>query len=315
MTDEDIQSSVLEIAGTNVSTAYITCPADPAKTLGIKLPFLVMVIKNMNKYFSFEVQASTGCTCWDWRGGLHVRAMAGSGWAAAVTAAPLTVLYTCEQPSHEQQLTANHLCCHGTLPILPFLSPLQVLDDKNVRRRFRASNYQVRPAEGGEQQAPGRVQHRAPFLPPIHLPCRPPASHPPCHPASLLPTHTTHCSPPRASSPSSAPCPCAWTRAGTRHVLCCLRCWQGCGGCIGFAWGSRQPSSLPCCARPCNPACAAAHPSPACPLSHPTHHSPESLPCLLRPLEVSQVQFNLADFVKRAYGTNYVETLRVQVGG
>lgn len=26
-----------------------------------------------------------------------------------------------------------------------------------------------------------------------------------------------------------------------------------------------------------------------------------------------QVQFNLADFVKRAYGTNYVETLRVQV--
>lgn len=71
--DEDIQSSVLEVAGANVSTAYITCPADPAKTLGIKLPFLVMIVKNMNKYFTFEVQ---------------------------------------------------------------------VLDDKNVRRRFRASNYQ-----------------------------------------------------------------------------------------------------------------------------------------------------------------------------
>lgn len=27
----------------------------------------------------------------------------------------------------------------------------------------------------------------------------------------------------------------------------------------------------------------------------------------------NQVQFNLADFVKRAYGTTYVETLRVQV--
>ena len=26
--------------GTNVSTTYITCPADPSKTLGIKLPFL-----------------------------------------------------------------------------------------------------------------------------------------------------------------------------------------------------------------------------------------------------------------------------------
>ena len=74
ITDTDIQSSVLEIMGQNVSTTFITCPADPSKTLGIKLPFLVMIIKNLKKYFSFEVQ---------------------------------------------------------------------VLDDKNVRRRFRASNYQV----------------------------------------------------------------------------------------------------------------------------------------------------------------------------
>lgn len=56
--------------------AMLLCsPADASKTLGIKLPFLVMIIKNLKKYFSFEVQ---------------------------------------------------------------------VLDDKNVRRRFRASNYQVR---------------------------------------------------------------------------------------------------------------------------------------------------------------------------
>lgn len=74
ITDNDIRSSVLEIMSTNVSTTFITCPADPKKTLGIKLPFLVMLIKNLKKYFSFEVQ---------------------------------------------------------------------VLDDKNVRRRFRASNYQV----------------------------------------------------------------------------------------------------------------------------------------------------------------------------
>lgn len=59
--------------GTNVSTNYIVCPADSKKTLGIKLPFLVMILKNLKKYFTFEVQ---------------------------------------------------------------------VLDDKNVRRRFRASNYQ-----------------------------------------------------------------------------------------------------------------------------------------------------------------------------
>lgn len=73
ITDNDIQSLVLEVVGTNVSTTYITCPADAKKTLGIKLPFLVMIIKNLKKYFTFEVQ---------------------------------------------------------------------VLDDKNVRRRFRASNYQ-----------------------------------------------------------------------------------------------------------------------------------------------------------------------------
>eukprot|EP00116_Pleurobrachia_bachei_P004932 sb/3465194/ len=56
ITDNDIQSLVLEIVGTNVSTTYITCPADPKITLGIKLPFLVMIIKNMKKYFTFEVQ-------------------------------------------------------------------------------------------------------------------------------------------------------------------------------------------------------------------------------------------------------------------
>merc|ERR1711907_527934 len=55
ITDQDIQSSVLEVMGTNVSTNYITCPADPNKTLGIKLPFLVMILKNLKKYFTFEV--------------------------------------------------------------------------------------------------------------------------------------------------------------------------------------------------------------------------------------------------------------------
>jgi hypothetical protein len=47
LTDSDIQSSVLEIMGTNVSTTFITCPEDPKRTLGIKLPFLVMIIKNV----------------------------------------------------------------------------------------------------------------------------------------------------------------------------------------------------------------------------------------------------------------------------
>ena len=58
---------------THHSTCFITCPSGTAQTLGIKLPFLVLVVKNVKKYFSFEVQ---------------------------------------------------------------------LLDDKNIRRRFRASNYQ-----------------------------------------------------------------------------------------------------------------------------------------------------------------------------
>lgn len=72
--DDDIQSNVLEVVGSNIQSTYITCPADLSATLGIKLPFLVLVVKNVKKYFSFEIQ---------------------------------------------------------------------ILDDKNVRRRFRASNYQV----------------------------------------------------------------------------------------------------------------------------------------------------------------------------
>ncbi|KAG2382673.1 hypothetical protein C9374_005253 [Naegleria lovaniensis] len=56
ITDQDIQSSVLEIVGINISTTFINCPANPKNTLGIKLPFLVMVIKNLKKFFSFEVQ-------------------------------------------------------------------------------------------------------------------------------------------------------------------------------------------------------------------------------------------------------------------
>jgi hypothetical protein len=73
--DVDMQSSVIEIVGANVSTNFVQCPADPNQTLGIKMPFLVLLIKYLKKYFTFEVQ---------------------------------------------------------------------VIDDKGVRRRFRASNYQVR---------------------------------------------------------------------------------------------------------------------------------------------------------------------------
>ncbi|KAH7644457.1 cilia- and flagella-associated protein 20 [Dermatophagoides farinae] len=74
ITDNDIQSLVIEITGSNVATTYVTCPPpQPRSSLGIKLPFLILIVKNLKRFFSFEVE---------------------------------------------------------------------ILDDKNVRRRFRASNFQ-----------------------------------------------------------------------------------------------------------------------------------------------------------------------------
>lgn len=57
VTDPDIQSLVIEISGANVATTFVTCPADnPRLSLGIKLPFLLIIVKNMKRFFSFEVE-------------------------------------------------------------------------------------------------------------------------------------------------------------------------------------------------------------------------------------------------------------------
>jgi hypothetical protein len=121
ITDQDIQSSVLEIMGTNVSTNYITCPADPKKTLGIKLPFLVMIIKN-----------------------LKVREGRDSGSRAGMRRVDAQT-----EPAHETMLLTptplfSGCACACVFPVAQkyFTFEVQVLDDKNVRRRFRASNYQ-----------------------------------------------------------------------------------------------------------------------------------------------------------------------------
>ena len=56
ITDPDIRSVALEIVSLNVINTYITCPPGPKEELAIKLPFLVVVIKYLKKYFSFEIQ-------------------------------------------------------------------------------------------------------------------------------------------------------------------------------------------------------------------------------------------------------------------
>lgn len=54
LTDGEVNSLVLEIVSTNVATTYIRCPKNN-QILGIKLPFLVMIVKNLKRYFSFEI--------------------------------------------------------------------------------------------------------------------------------------------------------------------------------------------------------------------------------------------------------------------
>jgi len=53
--DNDMQSSVIEIIGANVANNLIKIPNENKKTLGIKMPNLVFQIKNLKKYFMFEV--------------------------------------------------------------------------------------------------------------------------------------------------------------------------------------------------------------------------------------------------------------------
>lgn len=55
ITDDDIKSLVLEIKSSNVSTTFITCPK-VNMSLGIKLNHFVMIVKNMDKFFSFELE-------------------------------------------------------------------------------------------------------------------------------------------------------------------------------------------------------------------------------------------------------------------
>ena len=42
-------------SGANVNNNFISLPSDDKKTLGIKMPFLVLQVKNLKKYFTFEV--------------------------------------------------------------------------------------------------------------------------------------------------------------------------------------------------------------------------------------------------------------------
>jgi len=52
--DESIKSKSLELTAENISTTYMICP--PKSTLNITLPFIIFQIKNLHRFFTFEVQ-------------------------------------------------------------------------------------------------------------------------------------------------------------------------------------------------------------------------------------------------------------------
>ena len=149
ITDSDIQSSTLEICGSNVSTTFITCPADPKKTLGIKLPFLVMVR-------SASVGSAQARRRRSRRGRARDPSHARSGGVVARCSPPgqLRGRLTCSPRLAPRALApcfACRLLLPPTSPAPPqiiknlkkyFTFEVTVLDDKNVHRRFRASNYQ-----------------------------------------------------------------------------------------------------------------------------------------------------------------------------
>ncbi|KAG0220482.1 hypothetical protein B0O80DRAFT_452109 [Mortierella sp. GBAus27b] len=53
--DETLNSQVLELLSTNLPSTFITTPSLATRTLGIKLPILVFLVKNLGKYWSFEI--------------------------------------------------------------------------------------------------------------------------------------------------------------------------------------------------------------------------------------------------------------------
>ncbi len=75
--DEDLQSEVVEVMGENIADAYITCPSHPKKTLGIKLPYIVLLVKNVRyrdrAYRECFLIVSRNLTLWRVRVRVRVR--------------------------------------------------------------------------------------------------------------------------------------------------------------------------------------------------------------------------------------------------
>lgn len=55
--DKGVKGPALQLlASSNMSNTFITCPRDPAHSLGVKLPCLTLVLKNLDQPCMFEAQ-------------------------------------------------------------------------------------------------------------------------------------------------------------------------------------------------------------------------------------------------------------------
>lgn len=54
--DSDLNSLVLELLGRNVTTCFIYSPIEPFKSMGIVMPCVTFIIKNLQNLFTFEIE-------------------------------------------------------------------------------------------------------------------------------------------------------------------------------------------------------------------------------------------------------------------
>lgn len=144
ITDNDIQSSVLEIMSTNISTTFISCPANAKETLGIKLPFLVMIIKNVRARGA-RAARRLAAHCAPRTVSLPARrsprgARARAARRGRLRLSQLPAGAAGGRPARSRALLVLRRARAQLKKYFTF--EVTVLDDKNVRRRFRASNYQ-----------------------------------------------------------------------------------------------------------------------------------------------------------------------------
>ncbi|KAJ2461490.1 hypothetical protein GGF42_000156, partial [Coemansia sp. RSA 2424] len=55
--DSDIGENVVVLESADLATTFITCPRTASEKLGMKLPYMFLLVKNTDRLFSFEVEA------------------------------------------------------------------------------------------------------------------------------------------------------------------------------------------------------------------------------------------------------------------